>query len=414
MQTIATKSTSSIEIWILSLSAFCYPISVGAGILLHLPTQNFNIFYRIIILFLSIYLIINRFKNKTTIKFNKINILFVLFWIIYSIRLFYDLFIIKVPYAREMGSEFVILLFAFGTCFLPAFAILISNFNFDERKAFSIFYNTIIISNIITFLVLIKTHGLTMELFISRAMVLNEDEVATLNPITISYIGCFLIIFTISKWNINNIKKKFFEKIILISISILGFFNLFAGASRGPIFIFIILALIILYKYWIFAKKSKLYILKLFALFFCFSLTLSITILPKLKDVDLVFVSRLLFTLDRDKPKEERDFSIGSALSDFTTRPIFGNSFVGSMDGFYPHSILVESLMATGIIGSILFFPLIFYTTVNAFKAFSRSVYYIPIISIFIALFFSASTSGSIYFSGEFWIWLVFVNEKIT
>jgi hypothetical protein len=395
---------------ILSLSAFGYPISVGFGLLFNFPTQPINFIFRLIILFLSLICLTFQFKKRIRKPLiNNSSILFLVFWFIYSIRLFYDLFIAKVPYGKGMGSEIVILMFTYGSCLLPTIAIML----FDFKKDFDIklFFNFSFISNIFIFLVLLKEYGFGIEIFLVRATIINDDGVSPLNSITISLAGSILIILSIILWqldyNKNNIKYKFFLSFLII----LGLFNLLAGASRSPIGITILVLIIVFYKFWILRNRSSIYFLKISGYLLALLLSVTLFLAPVFKTVDLVFINRVLFTLDRDKIKEDRDFSIESAWNDFLDSPVYGKRFVGTYDGFYPHSILVEVPMSTGILGSFFFFSYITSILLSSFKMMNNGIKYIFVSSIFISFFVISITSGSIFFSYEFWVWSMFINK---
>ena len=399
-------------ILILGLSAFGYPISVGFGLLLNLPTQPVNIAYRVIVLLISFILILHQLqKHRYIIKISKANSLFLIFWFIYSVRLFYDLFIINVPYGIGMGSKTFILLFAYGSCFLPATAIMLAKFDFDFKPYVGTLFKMAALANIFIFLVLIKENGLSIQMFLTRATVINNEEASPLNSITISLAGSLLTILSLIRWNIgffrNQVRYKFLTSILFL----LGLFNLFAGASRSPIAITFIILSVVYYKFWVLKKRSTFFLIKTFSLLFLLTFVLSIFIAPKIKNFDFVFIGRVLSTIDKDKVKENRDYSIEAAWDDFKRAPLIGNSFVGSYDGFYPHSILVEVPMSTGIIGSMFFFSYFFIVFIGSFKLMNKGKHFIFITSIFLSFFIISTTSGSIFFSHELWIWSMFISK---
>jgi hypothetical protein len=419
ISTIHSKSNFLIRITIkklviliLGLSAFGYPISVGFGLLLNLPTQPLNIAYRVIVLFISFILILNQLqKYRSKIMISKVNSLFLIFWLIYTIRLFYDLFIINVPYGVGMGSKSFILLFAYGSCFLPATAIMLAKFDFDFKPYIGILFKMAALANIFIFLVLINENGLSLQMFLTRATVLNNEEASPLNSITISLAGSLLTILSLIRWNISFFRNQVSNKVLISILFLLGLFNLFAGASRSPIAITFIIISLAYYKFWVLKKRSIFYLIKTFSLLFLLTFVLSVFIAPKIKNFDFVFIGRVLSTLDKDKVKENRDYSIEAAWGDFLHAPLLGNSFVGSYDGFYPHSILVEVPMSTGIIGSVFFFSYFLIVFIRSIKLMNKGKQYIFITSIFLSFFIISTTSGSIFFSHELWIWSMFISK---
>lgn len=120
---------------------------------------------------------------------------------------------------------------------------------------------------------------------------------------------------------------------------------------------------------------------------------------------DFLIVERLLnFTKDRVSGKKEvRDFEQQAALNDFLSSPVLGRSIVNSFDNTYPHNIAIEVAMSLGIIGIIVFLPMLF---LLLYKSFILPYYYPSMIihSVFIIMtYFLTFFSGSIWASTNFW-----------
>jgi len=111
-------------------------------------------------------------------------------------------------------------------------------------------------------------------------------------------------------------------------------------------------------------------------------------------------------------------------LEQFANHPIFGNSFVldrtaGSWVGFYPHNIIVESLIALGIIGGILILCIIGKGIFVAYKEIVQNSVNGWLGILFLQFSILAMFSNAIYTNHFFWYYSVLViagkynnNEK--
>lgn len=120
---------------------------------------------------------------------------------------------------------------------------------------------------------------------------------------------------------------------------------------------------------------------------------------------DFLIIERLLrFSKNRVMGKKEaRDFEQSAAINDFLNNPVAGNSIVNSYDNTYPHNIVIEVIMALGVIGIIVFAPIFF---LLFYKSFVIPFYYPNIIvhSMFVVMtYLLIFFSGCIWASTNFW-----------
>ncbi len=185
-----------------------------------------------------------------------------------------------------------------------------------------------------------------------------------------------------------------------------GVFNLLLGGSRGPFVFFLLLAFLILVNFFRTNSRSFKGNLRIGLLLIIFAISARIAT-PFIASVELNTIQRLTRLLEmgtRDK-MEIRDDQFLAAWQEFLAHPITGSRFVEPRFDFYPHNILLEALMATGIIGALTFLAMCFFafrTGMYLWRAPERISF--GFLLIFGAFFLSALTSGSIFVSMEFWV----------
>ena len=93
-----------------------------------------------------------------------------------------------------------------------------------------------------------------------------------------------------------------------------------------------------------------------------------------------------------------------SALSQFARNPILGDKmFEEKVLKQYPHNIIVETLMSTGVVGTAFFLVFLVQVIRRFFKRFVTE-HLLVIKFLFLNEFLFAMSSGAIYISASFWI----------
>jgi O-antigen ligase len=386
------------------LLAFGYYISAPIAILLNVDSRPINAAYRgiIVLLFSFPFILIPLIKTKFSIP----EILLSTFFFIYSCRLFYDLEyrgILYNPYNTQVTKSFVYLFYYFNVL-LPF--IVIFRFRTDLNYP-RIVRNMTWLLVVAIFLVVISL--LTSDQFANRANIarfsLGADGSSTLNPIRISFIG-FVATIT-GLFQLLFVKLSFIKKVLFGLVVGSGVFCLVIGASRGPLSLFLI-ALSILLFVWYRSRsnfKSKLVFWAAFGSVIIFSTNY---ISKHSEEIELF--KRVNETVDRleSNEKEERNNQFEAAWSQFLESPILGDQWVirsndTDIDRVIPHNIVLESLMAVGILGSVFLF---FTLCIFLWKFFNINSYldtdkYILIL-VFCVLI-QSFISGSLFMDVEMW-----------
>lgn len=316
------------------------------------------------------------------------------FWILYLVRLgFFTVFqqgIIKYePYYYWV--------WAIGTCFFPMMAIFLCSNKINVRKLFIIFYVLIVLTLLLA-LPNARTGVVVDGVMVDRGRL----QLESLNPISLGRLGACLVI--ISVWSLVCGRK---EASSLLSILfrllavILGLAVLIYSGSRGPMLslasgvLFLSLALQSVNK----IKLTLVIFLTGCALYIAFPY-MSIDLIDK----SVVRISNALS--GSDAATQGRFNSYQGALEVFRANPLFGGLLEEPNTNFYPHNILLESLMSTGVLGFVFLFSAMLigvYTSFALMRERSNSSW---IGLLFIIYLVQAQFSGSIYKSYELWTML--------
>ncbi len=395
----------------LCLLGFSLPITSTIPVLLTINSTPINLGLRIIYLVITLYLITGALLKKQSSKISIGGWLFLLFWILYSIRIFYDVEIRNIRFASSSIFKFYTL--AYGSGFLAALATMLNARYIDLTVAKRWIYNTIFLANISIFLMvyyLFKTlNPFQLALRVNFSIQLDRNTFLenVLNPIIISYQGemlsllsLYFILFGQSKSLMKNVFRVGF---------LLGLYILLVGGSRGPFVSFTLLFLFILIVKVIRARKtslfySKLFITPVFLLFMAIQF-----IVPRIPWEKISLFNRMISWLEDDYSNslDNRDEKFEWAWNAFLENPIFGSQFVDQFNS-YPHNIVLESLMAMGIVGGSVLISMIlrvFYKTFMDVINHGRLIFF-SIIAI--SQILATMTSGSLFAAYTLWILLAF------
>ena len=370
----------NIEVWFLFLITAGYPIISSIAIPFHIEDSRiFSVPYRVLIFSLSLFII---YKNLTLEKFKNIAILSVsLFWIFYFIKNYYSF---NNEFYEPIFSDkfFEIYIRIFVIAWIPSIALLVINYQkLDLLKvAKFLFFTLIIMLSLNLLFATIMPHGMS-RLYIFSIYYISYGHYGA----TLSIISLFFLFF----------KNKELSPYLLIYSVILGFITIFISGARSPF-----LAILIVIPYLLILKKN-------FKLIGLFLLLLIITIIGiyyfgKSDDYHNMFVDRTyLWLFEGDNSLRTPLFH--RALEIFKENPILGGR-THYEDGMYPHNLFLELLMATGLVGFILYLTR-FYPLVKNFQIFSTKItnhYYILFFALFLQYFVLSSTSFTLYSVPEF------------
>lgn len=361
------------------------------------------------------YLIITRLFNKRP-YLTTVLVVFILFWVIYGMRVIYDIEIRELAFMNY--SKYYVYSWAFGCSFIPALAVFFNADLINVRRLSRNLLLILIVANIcITSGLLYFSPYSLLGILESRSDLLIEiggKQINLINSISISFYGELLllssIVFLITYFKV--ISKKF---IVLICVAYpVGIFNLLAGASRGSMLSFIFLLLVIVTFSVVFGLQRLLQkgnlavsLIRSFVFFTSILILLLFFLIYSIQKSNFTILRRMkeLSQLQLTGINYDRIYMWKSAWQQFKEHPMMGDSFVNRVGQTYSHNIILESLMATGLLGTI---PFLFYLAMPFYLFYRltrrRKKHLLIIFILFIAAFLLSMTSGGLFTVPEFWI----------
>lgn len=361
--------------------------------------------YRLLVFLLSLIVLLNTFsRRKSELTVSSIQntiqpakkksipisyIILFLFITIYSFRLIYD-----VIYNNDLtrNNDQYILLW-FGICLLPAFSFLY----LELKKSKIYLYLSWIflqIASFLSFFLLKPGSSINTQTRLSGE---------ALNPISLGHQSATLMLLSIYiVYNYDQI-ISLIERILLLFSGLAGLVLLLLSGSRAPIICSIICLVLLFLNIKVRGYKTN----KLLIVIIATVTVISFVIFYAISSGNSLFLSRILDTLngnDFDSRKfVQRPELYDTAMQLITDNPILGYALEIPKFG-YPHNLILESFLTTGIFGGFLFVIIYSYTFVKALSIiFDKNNSWSWIAIIYIQYAVGIMFSGSLYGANPFW-----------
>ena len=346
-------------------------------------------------------------------KYTKSLVLFIIYFLVYSIVIYLDLTIDrKYSLSSMLGCPHSVTIFLVTT-FIILFFILQAPL-YQKIKDFSFLVKYYIIFNLPLVLLYISSIGVTKIQF--------DESITDISTLTLaSTASNSLLLALIFKDSF--MKSKVVNNIILL-IVFFATMSVWGGlAKRGAILWFFVTLII----YFIFKSKNiKVTVFKFLLIFAAIYMMLP-AVISIIENFSPFLAERLEMTLveGHTSGRMEEEGAYAFAIKQFLDSPIFGSYFRivtpnPIWRGIYPHNIILELLITFGIIGLLpflYFLRLIFMKLRKSFCSDNSNRNSIEKVLgiLFINTFFSMMTSGTILLSLPFWVniaILLTINNK--
>jgi len=333
-------------------------------------------------------------RKHTALPKNHFLLFFLLFWVVYVWRLFYETSFRTSLLAKDPGDYWI---WAIGTCLIPALALLVKvkDEAFQTAYRWSLFF-LVFASCVVVF------SGSTSHLSSSGTVQdIGRFNTESINPITIGHIGLSLLILII--WYSFLQEKTFlWKKRTIISGGILlGLYLVISSASRGPI-----VTLFVVIIFYLFSVNFK----KTWKPIFLFLVLLAIGYVLAVHFEEsgrFSTISRIESAFsDEDMAVVGRKTSYAGAWNQFLESPVLGDTLEERITRFYPHNVILESLMATGIVGGTFFLMMLTFGVICAYRLLKTRNVNGWVGLIFIQYLIAAQFSGAIYNTTMMWTFL--------
>ena len=346
--------------------------------------RSYSIIYRAVVLLISVLLILLNFKKKY-LKNNGIKV-FSLFWLLFSCRIIYDLFI-RSPEISPSNTAYFFQ-FIFGGVLIPVFAL----FKSQKYLNLKLIYNSVFIA---LFFVVLK--GAIINTIFA---VINSGGRAQMNSaqstLTFGSFGDVLTLISYSK--IISKDSKFRVKILIYLSFLLGLYAVAIAASRGPLFSLVISLLVGVYA------NNFISLMKYIVIFLLTGILFGNSLLNMIEFYFPVIYRRTEATLV-EKSLGGRESVFDEAIIQSLENPFFGDWFIldRSDPSSIAHNTFLQSSMSLGFFGlilNVLLYFILFRAAINIIKI--NSIYsFWGYLSVFY-MSYSLTTGGSIYIKPEY------------
>lgn len=367
--------------------------------LVGMSESSLSIQYRIIILSLSFFLIINAFFNRRKrINLSKFHF-FLFFWVIYTVRILYDMYIDPISlYPGKGVLEYI--QFAFGVVLLPSICTLVI------VQTSRLDYNWIVIW---IYRVLLSVLVLALYFRVGLDVVGRTAGDINVGILLFGQFGATLSILSIYFLSRDPSTS---ERVFYIMGFIVGFVAIFVSASKSPFF-----ALIVVILFFFVLRYSSF---KAIILISTIGLVVGLYFLEIVSFLNQyfnsTFMDRLLYTIKMGGD-EARENLLKAAYNEFTDQPLFGNAMLiqdRRFAGSYPHNLIVESFMATGLIGGGFFLMWIFRCIKSAILLMKANFDATWIALLFLQYFIFGMFSKNLFSNDMFWVFsIMLIGYKI-
>ncbi len=380
--------------WCLIFILLPYPIFAATSLILGISSTPLSMAYRAIYLGMALLIIAGEVLESAQKpkRYSAWLMLLPLFWLTYLGRMHYDLNILgfKEGFAA-LGFNYFFQYGILGS-FIPALAIGLVAKKINYTRLFK--NARLLALPVVLALIYVINHeiGLSPDLFLKRQY-LHDDDAVILGPIIISqYGGLAALIFFYSIC---------YRKITLLDsvFWLLGMALMVLGASRGPLIAVLVTHFFVIF----YLLKIRFKSLKLWAAVSAVSIVAVAGfvrfIVPNLKNIMLF--NRVKDSVETGGGLDARELQWGAAWKQFLDSPIFGDAIVEKTLNFYPHNIVLEVLMSTGLIGGIIVFLLLLKSFFNSFAV--KSEYARFFFYVLVLYFLYANFSLSLVAIPQFW-----------
>lgn len=342
-----------LHIVVIFLVLFSYPIVTVWLTLAGFETSTYNLATKVGIVGLSLLgLALYRPTEMSALKSMS---WLLLFFALFGMRLIYDIGVLGIddPYQTPL----YVFGYFFGLTLLPAMLLAVRLLPADLPALDRAMVIGLVLANI-SLLVFSATRDLTAETaFAGRVQQAGEVAgTAVLGPIMVGTMGSMLAAYSVGRIALDR-HLPLASQLFFAGMIALGGLNILFSGSRGPAVAFAIAFMIVVITLiaspfrkvedrarsvgWLYAGLAVIGLVYL-----------------------LAFTNQEIFLFDRfeamyggavSAAAEERNYIYAVAWQDFLSSPIVGKSFIVSVGGYSAHNFVLEALMATGVVGGMLF-----------------------------------------------------------
>ncbi len=368
-----------------------YPLISPISIIFGLDNNRLiAIPFRVVLFFTSILVIFFAVRRE---KVYKGFVLFpiILFWSLYLVRLISDTLLFPIPLSMEIHEYYS---FIIGVSFIPMLAFLVRSDDVALRRAIMLSIHTASIALILIYFGLRKS-----VLFGELETISYRLSIETLNPISMGYLGTSLSILGIFMLFTNSgLKRIYFGFIVIVGLFVAGL-----AASKGPLISFICAV-----TPFLLLKRNNGNRINMIAALAVIILISFYSYMFIQETLGFNVISRFI-EIGSDAGSTERLTLMQNAWEQFETSPIFGSGLEELENGIYPHNVVIESFMATGLLGGMVYCLLLIFSFIAAIRLIKERPEAGWVSMMYIQSLVGSMFSGSLMNGSSFWCFIAAV-----
>jgi O-antigen ligase len=317
-------------------------------------------------------------------------LLFLMFWSAYLVRLTITTIWDNQHLSQESSFYWV---WSVGACFLPAMAIFLAY----RYAKLSYLFPCLIVATAVAIILGLVTGDFTFARSDGTLTDINRLNVASLNPISMGHLGVTGVLLGLSAF-MAPAPRPSIRAAAIILIAFGGLLTVLSN-SRGP-FVAVAFCVTVLFVTKPLDKRLVRFGIPLVALLFAAVIYQRDFIFS-----DAGFVARFTDVFEEsDRSAFGRVVAYEGALNQFAENPLFGDSLEERRTRYYPHNIILEAFMATGLIGGLPFLALIFLAVARSWQLVRRRGPEIWIGLLTMQYIVAGMFSGAIFTSNTMWV----------
>lgn len=318
-----------------------------------------------------------------------------LFWALYLFRLTLDT--VFAPASLRL-SPIEYTLYILGVTLLPMLALLVrpteAMLNIALRRA-----------TLVAGLASTGVLALATQRFLAADVgrfLLTRFETEALNAVSLGHLGVSLIVLTLFRLLVREPVRR--PILLLVGVG-LGALTVMLSASRGPL---LILVLILPLQLILAARSGAPLRATLAAAFLVVSIAGGWRVAQE--NFDVAAVVRVVTAFDPDDPSTTgRSEVMADAWAQYVEHPIIGAGLEEPRTGFYPHNVVIEAFMATGVVGGFAFLSILLLGVHAIWRVLVHRPQHAWVGLLCIQYVLAAQVSGSLWGSPEMWAFLAAV-----
>lgn len=339
-----------LSLFVVVWSVIGFPLLVSITTILDLNNTTYAILMRGLAFFASVVMMFGALRIHHRLAF----LLFLVFWIAYFFRLYISQFIIGEQTVFAPQSYWI---WGIGASFVPGLAVLAS-----YRSIWSTpLPRAFLYASLIATLLLLSIGGTSITNANGELTDQDRWNVPSLNPISVGHLGVSTLLIGVGLLHAGNLKG--YQRLLVFAAIGLGALLTIYANSRGPLVsLLLAFGLMLLAR---FRRRTTWPIVLVLLL---------ATAAGSGEIADILFSSNGIIdrfnaiSTGNDLSSAYRLIAYNGAWNQFVDNPLFGNAIEEQITNFYPHNVVLEALMATGLIGGIPFIGLLFLALHAAWK----------------------------------------------